>query len=145
MVAETLVVLLAFFGIAVCIFSLLAVYSPRVLTRGLDVRRRIRRAVTGPTPEGRPIQDIASDLRAVLRQHDRLVRTRSEWYSNHGLRVSERNVHDLAEEAAASLGLGVCPATVGTFTSTHLVVRLQELSDAGLVRPDYPDLAKPLS
>jgi hypothetical protein len=135
MVAETLIAVLAMSAVAICVFALLAVYSPHVLTRGLEARRSVRRALSGPTPQGRPIQDIASDLRTILRQHERLQRTRSEWYSNHGLRVSERNVHDVVEEAATALGLGPCPATVGTWTSAHLSVRLRELSDAGLVLP----------
>ena len=65
------------------------------------------------------------------------MRTRSEWYANHGLRVSERNVHDVVEEAASALGLGPCPATVGTWTRTHLSVRLRQLSEAGLVLPQH--------
>ena len=43
MVAESLIALLALLGVVVCVFSLLAVYSPHVLTRGLDARRRVRR------------------------------------------------------------------------------------------------------
>ncbi len=135
MAAQTLVVLLALLALAICVFSLLAVYSPHVLTRSLYLRRRVRAAVKGPTPDGRPIEDIARDLRAVLRQHDRLLRTRSEWYADHGLRVSERNVHDLVEEAAKALGLGPCQATVGTWTRNHLEVRVRELDAAGLVLP----------
>ena len=135
MAAQTLVILLALLALAVCVFSLLAVYSPRVLTLGLDLRRRVRTVVKGPAPDGRPIEDIAADLRTVLRQHDRLRRTRSEWYADHGLRVSERNVHDLVEEAAKALGLGPCQATVGTWTGSHLEVRVRELGAAGLVLP----------
>ncbi|BEP14392.1 hypothetical protein acdb102_27030 [Acidothermaceae bacterium B102] len=136
MVAETVVAALAMLGVAIGIFSLIAVYAPRTLTHTLDARKRLRRLVTGPVPEGRPIQQIADDLRRALHRHDQLLRNRSEWYVTHEVRVSERDVHDLAEEAAGALGLEPCPATVGTWTTTHLAVRLRQLSEAGLTVPD---------
>jgi hypothetical protein len=137
MVAETVVATLAMIGVTIGAFSLVAVYAPRALTRTLDARKRLRQLVTGPVPAGRPIQDIADDLRRALHRHEQILRNRSEWYVTHDVRVSERDVHDLAEEAAAALGLDPCPATVGTWTTTHLAVRLRQLSAAGLVVPDF--------
>jgi hypothetical protein len=86
-------------------------------------------------PSGRPIEVIAADLRRVLVERDQLSRSASQWYVTHDLRVCERNLHDVAEEAAKALGLGPCPAPVGGWTTVHLEVRIRELADAGMVLP----------
>jgi hypothetical protein len=118
--------------LSLCLLGGLSVYCPRAL-RGLFGTRVWRRPFSGPLPEGRPIEEIAGDLRRALAQREQLVRTQSSWYVVHDLRVSERGLHDLAEEAAGALGLGRCPAPMGAWTATHLDVRLAQLAQAGLV------------
>lgn len=124
-------VLLSVVLLSLCLLGVLSVYWPKAL-RWLFAPRIWRRPFSGPVPDGRPIEDIAADLRRALAEREHLVRTRSSWYVVHDLRVSERQLHDVTEEAAAALGLGTCPAPMGAWTSAHLDVRLAQLADAGL-------------
>lgn len=137
MIARALVGAVAVLAMAVCLFCLVATYAPRQLYRLYGGRRRLIRLLSGPHAEGRPIQVIAAELRQLLQEHRRLLEERSQWYVTHGCRVNERNMHDVIEEAASALGLDPCPATSGGWTSTHLAVRLRQLSEAGLVLPQH--------
>jgi hypothetical protein len=59
----------------------------------------------------------------------------------HDLRVCERELHDLAEEASAELGLTPCTAGVGGWTTVHLGVRLHQLAGEGFALPRYAGLS----
>ena len=132
---------LAAVGLPLVLLGLLSVYNPRLLSAALDRRGWHRHRPGNPRATGRPIQDIAADLRRVLREHDRVLENKSQWYVVHDLRVCERELHDLAEEAAAELGLSPCPAGVGGWTTVHLGVRLQQLLQEGLALPRYAGLS----
>jgi hypothetical protein len=136
-IARALMGAITIMGMAVGAFCLVATYAPRLLYRLYGGQRRLARRLTGPHPDGRPIEVIAADLRHLIEEHRRLLADRSEWYVTHGSRVNERNVHDVIEEAASALGLESCPAALGGWTSTHLAVRLRQLSEAGLVLPQH--------
>ena len=127
-------------GGALCLLGAMSVYSPRLLSAALDPRGWHRRLHPGPHTTGRPIEDIAVDLRRLLAEHDQILATRSQWYVVHDLRVCERSLHDAAEEAARAVGLPGCPATVGGWTTLHLGVRLRQLGDAGFTLPHYAGL-----
>jgi hypothetical protein len=118
----------------------LSVYAPRLLSAALDVRSWHRHRFGGPRATGRPIEDIAADLRAVLADHDRIAESRSQWYVVHDMRVCERRLHDVVEEAAVARGLPPCPSVLGGWTSNHLGVRLRQLADAGLSLPNHAAL-----
>jgi uncharacterized membrane protein len=129
--------LLVVVSVPLIVLGLLSVYNPRLLSAAVDPRRWHRHRFDGPRATGRPIQEVAADLRRVLVEHDRIVQTKSQWYVVHDLRVCERELHDLAEEAAAELGLAPCRAGVGGWTTVHLGVRLGQLTEEGLALPRY--------
>jgi hypothetical protein len=108
-----------------------SVYAPRLLSTALDPRGWHRHRLGGPHATGRPIEEIAADLRRLLGDHDRIAESRSQWYVVHDMRVCERELHDVVEEAAAALSLPACPSVFGGWTSVHLGVRLGQLSGAG--------------
>lgn len=115
----------------------LSVYAPRLLSTALNPRRWHFHQFGGPVATGRPIEEIGADLRRVLAEHDRLADNRSQWYVTHDLRVCERTLHDIIEEAAAALELSPCPSALAGWTSLHLGVRLRRLSDAGFSLPKH--------
>lgn len=121
--------------------GLLSVYAPRLLSSVLHPRGWHWPRPGGPRATGRPIEDIAADLRRVLSEHDRILLTSSQWYVTHDLRVCEARLHDLVEEAATELELTACPSPLGGWTTAHLGVRLQELATAGLMLPHYRGLS----
>lgn len=125
--------LVAVMCFALAVFGLMAVFAPKLCRVVMDPRRLLQDLLSGRRPQGRPIEVIAADLRRVLVERDQLSRSRSEWYVTHDMRVCERNLHDVAEEAAKALGLDPCPAPVGGWTTVHLEIRIRELADAGMV------------
>ena len=115
-----------------------SLYKPELLsalTRRLDERRERRR---GPRPLGMPIEQLAVDLRRLLREHDRLTLSKTEWQRAHHLKACELALHDRAEEAAAALGLA--PSGGAAWTTADLGRRLRQLADAGLVLPENAGL-----
>jgi hypothetical protein len=128
-------------GAWLCMVGLLSVYAPRLLSTALNPSRWHWHRLGGPRATGRPIEDIAADLRGALAEHDRILLTSSQWYVAHDLRVCERHLHDLVEEAAAELELPACPSGFGGWTTAHLGVRLEELTTAGLMLPKYRGLS----
>lgn len=89
-----------------------------------------------PTPLGPPIEQIASDLRRLLYEHDRLIRDSGQWHLAHHVRACELAIRDRAEEAARALDLPPGPCSGDSWTTADLAVRLQQLADAGLVLPE---------
>jgi hypothetical protein len=125
-------------GVGLCLLGVTSAYCPELLRKRLN-RSRYERAQRGRAT-GRPIEDIAGDLRRSLAEHDRILVTSSKWLVGHDLRVCEHDLHDLAEEAATALQLTPCSAAIGCSTTLHLAVRLRELADAGLTLPRYAGL-----
>lgn len=138
MAQELIMGLLLLLGVALWIAGT-SLYKPELLsalTQRLDERRERRR---GPRPLGMPIEQLAVDLRRLLREHDRLTLSKTEWQRAHHLKACELALHDRAEEAAAALGLppsGGSPA----WTTADLGRRLRQLAEAGLVLPENAGL-----
>ena len=108
-----------------------SLYNPRPACAVIEwcIDRRARRS--GPQPSGPPIEQIAADLRRLMREHERLVRPSQDWQRAHHVRACESALHDRAEEAATALDLP--PAAGPDWTRADLAVRLRQLSAAGLV------------
>jgi hypothetical protein len=138
--AESLIVgFLVILGVLLWIFGA-SLYSPQAMSafvHWVDERRELRR---GPRPLGMPIEQIAVDLRRLLREHDRLIRSKAEWQRAHHLKACELALHDRAEEAALALGLPAYAGTAGDWTTADLGRRLRQLAEAGLVLPENAGL-----
>ncbi|MDX6227944.1 MAG: hypothetical protein QOI76_1334 [Frankiales bacterium] len=136
--AETVIVgLVVVVGIALW-FGGMTLYNPRPVTLFVDWCGRQREIRRGPRPTGLPIEQLAADLRRLLWEHDRLVRSKAEWPRVHHLRACELALHDRAEEAAIALGLPPCPSSA--WTTADLGRRLRQLAEAGLVLPETAGL-----
>ena len=133
--------LLILVGGYLAVIGACSVYAPRLLSTALDPRGWHRHHRGGPWATGRPIEQIAADLRRVLADHDRIAESRSPWYVVHDMRVCERRLHDVVEEAAVALDLPACPSALGGWTSVHLGVRLGQLAEAGLSLPKHAALS----
>ena len=83
---------------------------------------------------GLPIEQIAADLRRVIREYERLVRPDGDWHRAHHLRACELALYTRAEEAATALALPPTSATAGR-TAEDLTERLRQLARAGLALP----------
>lgn len=125
-------------GAPLVAMAALSAYAPRLLSSALDIRRWHRPGL-GPRATGRPIEAIAADLHRLLAAHDRIV-ARSDQHEVHAVRVCQRELHDVAEEAATALGLAPCPCALGGWTTAHLRVRLRQLAGEGFSVPDHSTL-----
>jgi hypothetical protein len=117
-----------------------SLYSPQAMSAVVhwcDQRRQLRK---GPRPVGAPIEQLAADLRRLLREHDRLTWSKAEWQRAHHLRACELALHDRAEEAATALGLPAYEGTAGGWSTADLGRRLRQLAEAGLVLPENAGL-----
>lgn len=110
-----------------------ALYTPRVFRA---VRRFVGRRDGELTPAIRPIEDVAGDLRRLLRQHDAVKRSTGVTMRVQHLRALEAAITDCASEAARALGLP-CPdrPVHGALSTPELRRLLLGLADAGLVLP----------
>ncbi len=109
------------------------------LPRGLQMARRwasTRGEAASPKPAHAPIEQLASDLRRLLSQHDEVRRSTAVAMKAHRLVALEGAVADLAREAASSLGV-TCPggADRRVLSRPELGRLLRALGDAGLVLP----------
>jgi hypothetical protein len=138
--AETLIVgFLVILGVLLWIAGA-SLYSPQAMSAVVhwcDQRRELRK---GPRPLGLPIEQLALDLRRLLREHDRLTLSKAEWQRAHHLKACELALHDRAEEAAMALGLPAYAGTCGCWTTADLGRRLRQLAEAGLVLPENAGL-----
>lgn len=116
------------------------VYLPDVPTAIMDWNQRRRARRLGPAVTSAPIEDIAADLRRLLHEHDRLVRSPAEWHRAHHLRACELALDLMAEEAATALGLPPRYVSGSGWTTTDLGFRLHQLATAGLVLPQTAGL-----
>jgi hypothetical protein len=100
-----------------------------------------RRAAKYPQPSIPPIERIAADLRRLLWDHDRILRSND--YPRRELRVSalERAISHCAAQAARGLDVP-CPPTPedGRFAKPELRRLLRALAAAGLVLPSAVEL-----
>jgi len=90
----------------------------------------------GPSTTARPIQDIAVDLRRLLREYDRLGRPSGDWQSAHHRRACEQALLICTEEAAAALGVAPGVYPLAKSPMPELRRQLYLLADAGLVLPE---------
>ena len=89
-----------------------------------------------PQPCGPPIEQLAADLRRLLRLHSELTASAHLAMRAHRLWAVEAAISTRAVEAATALGLPHPePPRVGTLTRGELLDLLTALSAAGLVLP----------
>jgi hypothetical protein len=105
-----------------------ALYLPRAL-------RRLRRALLPePVPPNPPIEDLAADLRRLLRRHEAVIRSADGTARAVHLRALEGAITDCATEAARALELP-CPRRPRPLSTPDLPQLLRALSGAGMVLP----------
>ena len=107
-----------------------ALYAPRVYRAA---RRLVSPPETAPRPDGRPIEEVAGDLRRLLWQHDRVRRDAGIARRAQRLRALEAAITDCAYEAARALGVSVPERP--RLSTAELRKLLLSLADAGLVLP----------
>ena len=107
------------------------VYGPRAVRY---LRRRLRRDY--PQPAGPPIEQLAADLRRLVRQHHAVKRAPDLMMRAHHLNAIEGAITNCAIQAAAALGVPHPPVPRHSgLTTTELKRLLRALADAGLVLP----------
>ena len=112
----------------------LVVYSPRWYA--FLTERWPRRADREPEPLGPPIQQLAADLRRLLRLHDELTRSAHVAMLAHRLWAVEAAIGVRAVEAAQALDVPhSAPRAAGELPRGELIALLHRLVDAGLVLP----------
>jgi hypothetical protein len=114
-------------------------FNPRRIANGLDRVGEAWAQRRGPKPTGLPIEQIAADLRRLIREYERLVRPDADWHRAHHLRACELALYTRAEEAATALGLPPTSQTAGR-TAEDLTERLRQLARAGLVIPEIAEM-----
>ncbi len=111
-----------------------AQHAPR-WWRTLADRVEERRPVE-PRPYGLPIEQLAADLRRLLRLHGELTASARPALCAHRVWAVEAAIGARAIEAAIALGVPQPrPDGVGLLTRTQLSALLTELAAAGLVLP----------
>jgi hypothetical protein len=112
-----------------------AVHLPRVAAslvrrmRGYEARQR-------PHPSGPPIEQLAADLRRLVREHDAVRRSPGVTMRAHHLWALEGAITDCAMQAARALGVPAPERSVhGALAQPELRRLLHALADAGLVLP----------
>ena len=107
-----------------------ALYLPRC------IRAVLRHVHSTPTATRPPIEELAADLRRLLRRHEALLRSETGAARAVHLRALEGAITDCATEAASALGLP-CPARPAhaPLATPELRRLLRSLADAGLVLP----------
>ena len=110
------------------------VYGPRLCTAAIEAWRE--RRPREPEPAGPPIEQLAADLRRLLRLHDRLTRSAQLAMRAHRLWAVEAAIEVRAIEAARALGVPHRePERQGDLSRTELGDLLRTLARAGLVLP----------
>lgn len=111
-----------------------AVYAPRWCAFVADRWEQFR--PPPPQPAGPPIEQLAADLRRLLRLHGELVASAHLAMRAHRLWAVEAAIGVRAIEAARALDVPHRePAMPGALTRSELIVLLHELASAGLVLP----------
>jgi hypothetical protein len=90
----------------------------------------------GPQPVGRPIEQLAADLRRLLRLHEELTASAHLALRAHRLWAVEAAIGARAVEAARALEVPHRePAPTEMLTRSELALLLRALTEAGLVLP----------
>jgi hypothetical protein len=118
--------------VALMLSPTLVIAAALYLPRGL---RALRRALLPePVPPNPPIEDLAADLRRLLRRHEAVTRSTDGTARAVHLRALEGAITDCATEAARALELP-WPQRPGPLSTPDLPRLLRGLSGAGLVLP----------
>jgi hypothetical protein len=114
--------------------------------RGVRAARRTRRRrdERAMRPTNPPIEQIAADLRRMLRTHDGIIRTRHIAATGRRLRALEAAISTSAVQAARALEVShPKPAPYGPLEISQLRPLLQALRAGGLVLPADVGLTQP--
>jgi hypothetical protein len=112
----------------------LAVYGPKWCARVADRWRATRKPP--PQPLGPPIEQLASDLRRLLRLHGELTASAHLAMRAHRLWAVEAAIAARAVEAAKALDVPHRePEMPGALSREELIVVLHGLAEAGLSLP----------
>jgi hypothetical protein len=112
-----------------------AIHVPRAVGALCRLVRE-RAARRYPHPAGPPIEQLATDLRRLLRQHDTIRRSTGVTMRAHHLWAIEGAITDCAVQAARALGVPHPERpTHGALSTPELRRLLRALADAGLVLP----------
>jgi hypothetical protein len=107
-------------------------------------RTRGRRDERAMRPTNPPIEQIAADLRRMLRTHDGIVRTRHIATTDRRVRALEAAISTSAVQAARALEVShPKPAPYGAMETSQLRPLLQALRAEGLVLPADVGLTQP--
>lgn len=125
---------LAVIAVTPTILGAAVVYAPKWC--GAIARRWPQRVDRDPKPVGPPIEQLAADLRRLLRLHDELTVSAHLAMRAHRLWAVEAAIGVRAVEAAQALDVPHRePELPGALTRTELHGLLRALADAGLVLP----------
>lgn len=109
------------------------VSGPRWWDALVERHRADRR--TGPQPYGPPIEQLAADLRRLLRLHGQLSASAHAGLSAHRVWAVEAAISARAIEAAVALGVPHPGPAAAALTRTQLRELLTALAAAGLALP----------
>ena len=125
---------LALITVTPTLIGAIVVYAPRIWAA--CERLRPGRPEVTPEPLGLPIEQLAADLRRLLRLHEATGRSAHIAMRAHRLWAVEAAIAVRAVEAARALEVPHRePETPGALTRDELVRLLQALAAAGLVLP----------
>ena len=125
---------LALITVTPTLLGALVFYGPRMCAA--VARAWPDRAARKPQPIGPPIEQLAADLRRLLRLHDALTHSAHIAMRAHRLWAVEAAIGVRAVEAAQALGVPHrTPEKPGDLTRRELASLLHALADAGLVLP----------
>ncbi len=125
---------LALITVTPTLIGAVVIYTPRwwaALTRAWPGR-----TVDEPQPLGPPIEQLAADLRRLLRLHEELTRSAHIAMLAHRLWAVEAAIGTRAVEAAQALDVPHrCPGQLEILTRAELAQLLHDLTQAGLALP----------
>jgi hypothetical protein len=125
---------LALITVTPTLIGAIVVYAPRIWAA--CARLRPSRPEVAPEPVGLPIEQLAADLRRLLRLHEATSRSAHIAMRAHRLWAVEAAIAVRAVEAAQALDVPHRePETPGELSRDELVRLLQALAAAGLVLP----------
>ncbi|AGZ43381.1 hypothetical protein [Actinoplanes friuliensis] len=125
---------LALITVTPTLIGALVVYAPKWCSA--VARAWPRTTADEPVPAGPPIEQLAADLRRLLRLHDELTGSAHIAMRAHRLWAVEAAISVRAVEAAQALDVPhLEPAPDGMLSRTELGRLLHALADSGLVLP----------